>query len=216
MGAPKPAGFRGTAKLSEAEAEELTAEIVERLTSAYRDVAPLIVRAFRGRAWVAVGNTSWDEYCHLNFRGPRMLRFSDEQLTELCTEFAGEGMSVRAIGSALGIGHATAARKVNKGGDRPAEVIGLDDRRQRRDRTAPAPKAAEPAGKTMALTDRIVVALAAAGEQGLTADAVCANVWEPRERVSPALCRLYAARRIDYRRPEHRGQFGTYVRTEEA
>lgn len=216
MGAPKPAGFRGMEKLSESEAEALTAEIVERLTSAYRDVAPLIVRAFRGRAWVAVGNTSWDEYCQLNFRGPRMLRFSDDQLTELCGEFAGEGMSVRAIGSALGIGHATAARKVNKGESRPADVIGLDDRRQRRIRDVTAATVTHPAGSRLALTDRIIGVLAAAGERGLTATDVCASVGEPRERVSPALCRLSAARRIDYRRPEHRGQFGIYARTVEA
>lgn len=145
----KPAaGFRGVVKLTEAEAEQLTAEIVGKLSAAYREVSSLIVRAFRGHAWNALGYTTWAEYCRAELQGPRMLRFTDEQLTELCAEFAGEGMSVRAIGSALGIGHATAARKVNKSDRRPAEVIGLDDRRQKRDRALSEAKAAHPAGKS--------------------------------------------------------------------
>jgi hypothetical protein len=147
MGAIKPAGFRQDAKLTEQEAEALTAEIADKLSAAYRDVAPLIVRAFKGRAWVAVGNTSWDEYCRLNFHGPRMLRFTEDQLTELCAEFADEGMSVRAIGSALRIGHATAARKVRKSEREPADVIGLDGRRQARNRERTEAMAAHPRGK---------------------------------------------------------------------
>ncbi len=147
----KPAGFRQDSEPLTAEAAEaLTAEIVDILTNGYRKVVPLVIRAFRGRAWNALGFTSWDEYCKETFAGPRMLRLSDEQLTELCVEFADAGMSTRAIGSAAGIGHATAARKLNASKRKPADVIGLDERRQTRDRKRTASKEAHPAGKGLA------------------------------------------------------------------
>jgi hypothetical protein len=213
MGTPKPAGFRGIKALSEEEAEALTAEIVDKLTTAYQDVAPLVVRAFHGRAWNAVGYTTWDDYCRANFHGPRMLRFSEEQLTELCVEFAGEGMSVRAIGSALGIGHATAGRKIrgaDKDGERePAEVIGLDGRRQTRERRRAM--ADHPAGKKMPAPANLPAAevvfmhVSLSGDDGLTYEELCAVTGWRDARVTGALSVLVRAGRIrqDTRRDMH-------------
>jgi hypothetical protein len=202
MGA-KPAGYRQSEKLSAEEAQALTLEIADLLSVAYAKVAPLIVRAFRGRAWVAVGCTSWDEYCRENFRGPRMLRFSKAQLTELCADLAGEGMSVRAIGSAFGVGHATAARAVNASGRKPADVIGLDDRRQKRDRELTASRDAHPAGKAEPVTvadlrpaETILLHITMSEQDGLTYVELCDLTGWRDAPVTGALSGLARANRI--------------------
>jgi hypothetical protein len=144
----KPAGFRQDSEaLSPEAAEALTAEIIDVLTGAYETVVPLVIRAFRGRAWVGCGFTSWDAYCKDRFTGARMLRIPRATFTEIALTYADAGMSVRAIASATGHSKDTAARALNKSNRKPATVHGLDDRRQKRDRDMAAAKAAHPAGK---------------------------------------------------------------------
>jgi hypothetical protein len=201
MGTPKPAGFRGLKALTEEEAEALTAEIVGKLEAAYRDVAPLIVRAFHGRAWNATGYLSWDDYCRANFHGPRMLRFTEEQLTELCVEFAGEGMSVRAIGSALGVGHATAARKIRRAGHdehQGATVIRLSDGAElRRAKAAhPAGKKLAPAPTNMPASEVVFMHVSLSAREGLTYEELCAVTGWRDARVTGALSVLVRAGRI--------------------
>src|SRR4051794_11809682 len=179
MGAKQAAGFRQAERLTEEAAEALTAEIADLLTASYRQVVPLIIRAFRGRAWAAVGYTSWDDYCRANFHGPRMLRFTDEQLTEMCADFAEAGFGVRAIGSALGIGSATAARKVNKSGRQiPATVTGIDERRESPSSELRAAKPAHPAGKkidtaNMRPAEIILMHISLSAGEGLTYLELC-------------------------------------------
>jgi hypothetical protein len=140
----KPAGFRQDSEaLSPEAAEALTAEIVGVLTGAYDEVVPLVIRAFRGRAWVGCGFTSWDAYCKARFTGARMLRIPRATFTEIALIYADAGMSVRAIGSATGTSKDTAARALNKSNRKPGDVIGLDDRRQKRNREIRAKVAEE-------------------------------------------------------------------------
>jgi hypothetical protein len=147
MGA-KPATFRADVKaLSPEQAEAITSEIVGILAGGYETAVPLVIKAFRGRAWQGCGFTSWDAYCRERLTGSRMLRIPREAFTEIALTYADAGMSVRAIASATGHSKDTAARAINKSDRKPAEVIGLDDRRQTRNRERNAAKAAHPAGK---------------------------------------------------------------------
>jgi hypothetical protein len=150
MGA-KPAGFRQDVKaLTAEEAETLTAEITGILTDGYERAIPLVIKAFRGRAWVGCGFTSWDAYCKARFVGARMLRIPPAAFAEIALTYADAGMSVRAIGSATGHSKDTAARALNKSGEKLADVHGLDDRRQKRSRERAESIAAHPAGKAKA------------------------------------------------------------------
>ena len=67
------------------------------------------VKAFQGRAWVALGYESWDSYCDAEFDGGR-LQLPREQRREVVASLAEAGMSTRAIAAATGMSHMTAAR----------------------------------------------------------------------------------------------------------
>lgn len=83
--------------LSEVEARELTDTI--------RDSANLlwdmIVTAYQGRVWDALGYDTWDRYCNSEFRECR-LRLPQEERAEVITSLRGSGLSLRAIASATG------------------------------------------------------------------------------------------------------------------
>lgn len=66
----------------------------------------LYMRVWRGRGWLALGYASWDEACTAEFAGIRPA-LDREQRREAVAELRGEGMSTRAIGSALGVADQT-------------------------------------------------------------------------------------------------------------
>jgi len=119
------AAVPSTAHMSEASARSLTDEIRETLTVAYDK----LVDAWRGRADLALGYESWDAYCAAEFTEARMLRPTHEQRLEIVATMRSEGMSTRAIASALGVGHKTVARDIKSSpvsDDTPAPVTGID------------------------------------------------------------------------------------------
>lgn len=67
-----------------------------------------IVRAFHGRAWIALGYQSWDELCEHEFDGAR-IKLPREDRREVVASLRDAGMSTRAIGAAIGVSHETAA-----------------------------------------------------------------------------------------------------------
>jgi hypothetical protein len=177
----RPAGFRQTKPLTADEARALTDEIRGDLSATYLTVAPKIVAAYRGRAWNALGFTSWDEYCKSEFRGPRMVRFTDEQLDDIVNTLAGEGLPSRGIASAVGIGHATAARKTR---NKTGEVISLNGARRKREdnRGRQQAMADHPAGKALPATidfaglkpaETILLFIAESGSHGMTYTELC-------------------------------------------
>lgn len=119
-----------------AEARELT----DRIRKTLRVGHDLIVTAFKGRAWAALGYDSWDAYCAGEFAEARMVRLDREQRREIVAEMRGAGMSTRAIASGLGVNHSTVIRdgaagpQVNASAP-PAPVTGLDGKTY----TRPAP-----------------------------------------------------------------------------
>jgi hypothetical protein len=162
------------APLSREEAEALTEEIAGILSDGFERVAPLVVTAYQRRAWLSVGYESWDDYCRGEFRGPRMLRFTDDQLTEIIRELSDAGMSVRGMASAVGVSVGKVHRVRPE--RRPDNVISLDGKRRgssgpARDRSM----ASHPAGKAkpvdvagLAVAESIYVLISLSAGEGMT------------------------------------------------
>lgn len=60
------------------------------------------LRAWEGRAWIALGYKSWDEYCTKEF-GTSHLRLPREERDEVIPSLRAAGMSVRAVGALTGL-----------------------------------------------------------------------------------------------------------------
>lgn len=86
------------APLSEPQARELTDSIAK--TSAF--LWDQVALAYEGRAWAALGYSSWDNYCAVEFDGAR-LRLPREERTMVVGSLSDAGLSTRAIAAALGV-----------------------------------------------------------------------------------------------------------------
>lgn len=86
-------------------ARELTRKIRVGLEGTYA----LIIDAFKGRAWTALGYPTWDAYCQGEF-GALSLQPPREERQQVILSLREAGMSVRAIGSATDISHMTVVR----------------------------------------------------------------------------------------------------------
>lgn len=90
-----------------------------------------IIEAYRQRDWITLGYESWDAMCVAEFAGARIALPVDDR-RELVADLRGEGMSTRAIGSAIGVNHATVVRDVAAtGADAPVDTVTSLDGRQR-------------------------------------------------------------------------------------
>lgn len=177
--------------LGEADARELTEQIAEGLA----DVHSLIVQAWEGRAWEALGYETWDAWIDANFRGLQ-LRPPREQRKEVVQSMREAGMSVRAISHAtdLGVGtiHRATAGVPNGTPGESSNVVGLDGKSY----TPPKPKVAESEDRgSMSLTDLGVLPIGgstprqeAAPAQGFTDEALSGDVVfpEPQEDLAGA------------------------------
>lgn len=120
------------AHMSATSARQLTDEIRGNLTVAYDK----LVDAFKGRADLALEYESWDAYCAAEFSEARMLRPTPEQRREIVASMRGEGMSTRAIGSALGVDKGTVRNDLRDSTgesspvDQPDTVTSLDGRQR--------------------------------------------------------------------------------------
>lgn len=92
-----------------------------------------VARAYLGRAWVALGYASWDALCDAELGDDRM-RLPRSERQELVASLREQGMSTRAIGSALGVSHMTVERDAAASSsvtDVPVErVVSLDGRQR--------------------------------------------------------------------------------------
>jgi hypothetical protein len=96
--------------LSPDEARALTDQIRTGLGT----LRELITRAYRGRAWIALGYESWDAYCIREF-DTSWLRVPREERPEMVASLRQSGLSVRAIASATGAGVGTIHREIEAG-----------------------------------------------------------------------------------------------------
>ena len=130
-----------TTPLNEADARELTDQIAEGLA----DVHSLIVQAWEGRVWEALGFETWDAWIDANFRGLQ-LRPPREQREEVVLSMREAGMSMRAISQATDLSYGTVNRSARSGDpngspERDSNVVGLDGKSNKR----PAPTAEDAA-----------------------------------------------------------------------
>lgn len=136
------------------QARDLTDRIRQTLTIGHG----LIVEAFRGAAWSALGYDTWDAYCAGEFAEARMVRLDREQRREIVAEMRQAGMSSRAIASGLGVNKDTVNDDIRSAGGNPppAPITGTDGKTYQPPAPRPEPTpAAEPAApKRRALTDQ--------------------------------------------------------------
>ena len=129
--------------LSAPEARALTDEIRQTLRVGH----DLIIRAYQGRAWIALGYTAWDDYCAGEFAEARMVRLDREQRREIVAQMQAGGMSQAAIASGLNVSPSTIALDATAIRDNhpeieelPDRIVGLDGK-SRPSRAKPRPEA---------------------------------------------------------------------------
>jgi len=93
--------------MSPASAEQVTVQIRNVLDRAWEFIA----LAYKGRAFLALGYASWDEYVDARF-GDLRLAVPREHRTQVVATLAGARMSIRAIAKLLGVGVATVHREL--------------------------------------------------------------------------------------------------------
>jgi hypothetical protein len=98
-------------------------ELVDVVNTSIANMREALPRLFHGRAWVAAGLPDWDTFCSARFGG---ISFPRVDRAELVLELTAEGMSTRAIGSALGVDQATVVRDRGDANASPAPVTGID------------------------------------------------------------------------------------------
>lgn len=120
--------------MSEVATQDFTAaearEFVDHVRASVEDLKDWIVRAVKGRAWIALGYGSWDEMCEAEFDGA-VIRLPREDRREAVASLREAGLSTRAIGSALGVDHKTVVNDVRSTGENspvPETVTSLDGR----------------------------------------------------------------------------------------
>jgi hypothetical protein len=93
----------------------------------YVEAMAAIGEAYEQRDWVTLGHKDWDTYCEKEFSGKRLKLSRDERELAVLA-FRGAGMSIRAIGSALGVSHPTVLNDLRSGGQDlpPGDITGTD------------------------------------------------------------------------------------------
>jgi hypothetical protein len=103
---------------TEATARQITAElnkITDQLGQKFEEWQNLLVESYQRRAWAVLGYETWGAFLDAVVPALRQLRLGRSDRRELVAMLADAGMSMRAIGSALGIGVGTVARDRSAG-----------------------------------------------------------------------------------------------------
>ena len=144
--------------LSRSEARDVTDKIRGSVEVVWR----LVVLAYNGRAWLALGYESWDDYCAHEF-GATRLRLPYEERQDVVASLREQGLSTRAIAAATGMGQRTVVRDLaGESFDSPGEhaeeaevieeqpVTGLDNKQHPRKKHGLYQRAAERRKKVLA------------------------------------------------------------------
>lgn len=170
----------------------LTAHGARRLTGRIRDALAiaddLLVQAYEGRAWEALGHRSWVDYCARELPELQCIKLKSGPRRERAAKLYAEGASLREIAAATG----------GSLGTTKADVDTF--------RPQPMP---QPVKRGPRKTDRVVAMLADRGP--LDVRQVTKALGCQRHEASATLTRLEQARRVVYLPPERRGMFGTWA-----
>ena len=167
------------------DARELTARIVV----AVKVVAELISAAYAGRVWVALGYPSWAAYFAAEIAPHGGLALPREERLQVARGWREQSMPNRAIAVALGVSEGT-VRTVLAEVAAPAVVVGEDGR------CHPTAVAALPVAK-VGTSERVLLALARAGAEGLTVHEVTRRLHLHHGKASGALSRLHRQGRVE-------------------
>lgn len=123
--------------------------ITERIKLAVGDLMILVAKAWQGRVWIALEYESWADYVKGEFNHAPLSLPRDERKAVVAL-LRGQGMSTRAIGPAIGVGHVTISRDLSTVTnetveEEPAQVTGLDGRVRNYSVTCNPPEAVQPA-----------------------------------------------------------------------
>lgn len=109
--------------------EDEARAFVKHVRASVDEIGAWIVRAVKGRAWLALGYLSWDAMCEAEFDGA-VVRLPREDRREAVASLRDAGLSTRAIGQALGVSNSTVAADLDcsESNSRPDQVTSLDGR----------------------------------------------------------------------------------------
>ncbi|KAF7277615.1 hypothetical protein GWI33_002970, partial [Rhynchophorus ferrugineus] len=100
--------------------------LIDRIKVGVDAVWQLIVDAYQGRAWAALGYASWDECCTREF-GTSRLRLPREERADVVASLRESGLSIRAIAAATGQSYGTIQSEVIKSDHlEPEPITGTD------------------------------------------------------------------------------------------
>jgi hypothetical protein len=119
------------------------AELTNSIRTSVADLEQLVVRAYFGRAWVAMDYESWDDYVLGEFKRAPLALPREDRKTQVLS-LRQQGLSLRAIASATGVSEATARRDTSTASfdavNTPERTTGLDGK----ERPATRPTAQKP------------------------------------------------------------------------
>lgn len=90
-------------------------DLTDRIRTAVGVSWELIVRAYTGRAWAALGHSTWDAYTAAEF-GSLRLRLPSEERQEIVASLREAGLSQRAIAAAIDVSAPTVRDDLRSGG----------------------------------------------------------------------------------------------------
>lgn len=97
--------------------QDITADqarhLTDRIKVAVEGTWQLVVEAYQARAWVALGYSTWDDYCTREF-GTSRLRLPRETRREEIGSLREAGLSLRAIETATGVSKKTIIRDLRE------------------------------------------------------------------------------------------------------
>lgn len=105
--------------------------LTDRIKSHVEQAWELIVEAYQGRAWIALGYSTWDDYCLQEF-GSCRIRLPREERTDVVASLRDAGMTTRAIASATGFAYGTVQSEIvsiSRDQNRspgPETIVGID------------------------------------------------------------------------------------------
>jgi hypothetical protein len=150
----------------DAEIVDLTSDEAAKITSRIRTwvkafPAEDVKRAYFGRVWLAMGYSSWDEWCDCELNG---FKLPAVEHREVVAELAESGMSNVAIGNVIGVSDETVRRdKAASTFVEPDKITGQDGKKYRRKpRPAPMQDAENRAENSRAALDEFATLLHAA------------------------------------------------------
>ena len=111
----------------------------------------LVVSAYRLRAWAALGYDSWDQYVGTEF-GTTKLSLPREERGEIVRSLRDEGLSIRAISAATGLGTGTVHRDLGETEPHVEVEVEVEVEAEYVEVDEPAPVVTGTDGKTYAST----------------------------------------------------------------